>query len=167
MEIFGEKEKLAIEIGELNSQMLTADIWVAKKKITYFDNTHYIFALLTSLEQDIEMLKKRVDWFKYDKNIVGDNVESRFLYIKEYKDNDSLYDWYSFLDWGPPTHSVNCFFVPFNGKLYLTCEFIEKEHQIFGYVVEPYALTSTLIDAHGFINEKYNQHFHPTQKTRG
>jgi hypothetical protein len=162
--IVGKKEVFAFEIKEqTDDQLRNVDIYIAGHNASCRDNTVYVPFFVNALHHKATRLKYKFDYFAYEDIFFGKSVSEAHRIIaqsilNQYQESYSetaefLSDkfvkyWDDVLgDWGETTDGVFSFLFPLHGKLHLTLEYRDENHQpkeeigeIFATEITPYEI---------------------------
>lgn len=144
MKLFGEKNSFAIEVLDVNSSLVQANVFVSGLNITPINNFHYDqYFVHGALGVTSEFFIDTVDWFRYENKYTADCVEERF---RESVESGGI-GWSSLFSWQPCTNGFICDLVPFRSRLYLCSANLEDLENVYLSVVLPYNIARVLITA--------------------
>ena len=123
MKLIGDKNVVALELGEHQESMQEASIWLLGLNVSGIDKWHYFIALITAIEREANNLKNCSNFFKHQDSIVGSNLEERFAFINQSQDLDLGH--YELLCWGPPTDHLLVYIIPLRDEAFF-CYSLEK-----------------------------------------
>ena len=178
--IIGNKKTFAFEIGEKTSddysQVRKVNIYIADHNVSCRDNTVYVSSFVGAVWHTARDLRHKLDYYSDEDIFFGHSIEQAHkiitkLILSLYKENSAEEDefllsrvrkyWYDFLDWGETTDGVFSFLFPINGKLYLTLEYKDKNHQPameigegFATEITPYEIIQVCEMAIAVLNDK-------------
>ncbi|UII26923.1 hypothetical protein LVD15_00355 [Fulvivirga maritima] len=161
--IIGDKSTFAFDIDdkEIGAKILTVDIVIDNQYVCYADNSAYVPQLIASMQGDVERILQK-DWSKYVQYFERKSITEIYEFIfrtripetDEYDiEDDNIYPFYNFLNWGPTTDNLSCFIIPHHDSFFLTYQFLDTEHLIASGKAAIQSIPVNLSDLVSIINE--------------
>lgn len=149
MKIFGNKDTFSIIYKGISEGLVEADVFVSGINITPIDNWHYDQYLINNaIETELNFFIKKVNWFRYENEIVGECIADKFSFLLECLESEDECRWelmsrHRVFDWSPCTEGSIAVVIPHFDRLYLASN---VNNQIGYSKIKPYFIAKTLID---------------------
>lgn len=163
MRFFGDQSSFAFGTPEDGQgDLREVDIFIGGRNVCCGDSHVYLPHFAARLKDVVVDLSMKDTSWKYDRYLNGMTVEEIHTFLMSTRDSESenydleddrLYPYYRFLDWGPTTDSLTSFLFPFGKELYLTYEFWRDAHEpkedvgrVFGVSTSQHLIVSAISD---------------------
>lgn len=131
MKLIGDKRYFAFEIGDITQTnvLIPIDTWLNNTRLTVDDNMAYLPQYYNDLKNTI-LRDYTLD--KFGDYLEGRSPEEAHGFISSTRDegsencaieDDQIYPYYRFMDWGPTTDNIMSFMFPVETGLCVTYEF--------------------------------------------
>ncbi|HEX4909540.1 MAG TPA: hypothetical protein VFV64_02115 [Permianibacter sp.] len=163
MRLFGDQSLFAFGVHEDDqADLRKVDIFIGGRNVCCDDNCVYLPHFAARLKDVVADHSMKDNSWKYERYLAGMTVEQIHTFLMSTRDSESenygleddrLYPYYRFLDWGPTTDNLTSFLFPFGNELYLTYEFWRDAHKpkedvgrVFGVSTSQHQIVSAISD---------------------